>query len=1362
MSGTRLRNTDLNAHSGNSGGSARAFRAWVTNTVIASSIIGGVAMAQPAFTAEKPARQGDKETLDLQSKTLTLQNQFNAQYVAASRYAKQRELHLPTGYVDEAAANAKIKAPLIETALKINSTFRIYNAGKDFIEIPQGSAYMTQAALDRINSQAKLAFDSIDFAAQLVGAAIDTTAHKPAVATPVAKPDIVITQPVIPQPIAVRDTMKTVPAQAAQPISVPPVSAISEEVTGYKRIYDPIAQDFYKIAGTTASGVTNKTKAEAKTHGDAITTQLVALDRATTAAEVSKAVEKLNAQKKVHDQQKYSDASRAANEAAIVASAVQAGIPIGTARGSPILRELIDLNTLLDGISRNAQTLSDQKKAAEIVRGANLIRDMLSKVLLLSEDEAVPPTPGATTGLKLSPRWDAYLQGFRPAAIALNNGDVEGAKRLFNYGYEIFQRDQGLNMQRLGLAKDMVDWTVATIKNSRLPTATQLQDQEKAMGIRTVAQGATAKARNADAQQIEDRRYYHSFSNGTDNSRESLLAIMANRQQQINNLMTMHAGKVSASQVSDLQQTVEIESRAMTRLISMWNYILENGLDKADKSTKYSAWMGYATATRILAYPNREIAINPYASYPNEMQEFIVSQYRNATGDNKMSKEKIIEALMRNPERMYEDALYGLYQMAYVFAPAVKGPTETAVNALAGLNSALAMWDYDYPQYDNLTEQTVQVFGARVDDARYYVQTAVELLKASNAQGNDVLFTAAKTWLAQPVPSDSDGKAAYADALWSMAMDMASIRAAEVWLLNSDLIGRSDLTREQLYNAAGIIKAARNRFEHLYAVPEAGPMNYYSYPDLPRNIANDAIRLLAPAAFSTTEIHAAYEVCFQSQNAKEHVKKVDIGGGSFNDMRAAQLQDREAAIAAANDAEAGHLRMLVSLRGAADFGSPVISASDSQLMAGYRLLNPDVGRKPFPPEEITRPMPTITKADLHVDDQGRLHEATEEYHQGAQWGEVKRQRILLDDKAVPDLLRQHSDRADTFETTIRNISMSYGGQGVSTQIQLTAINRGYMQILDAKIADLEARLSGSVEVVVDSQKQMVPVRQFATSSHPKAVLVRNAIADLDEVKAFRQQYQQKIGQNLFDGSMPMTPKQSILTMEQALASLTDKNLPPYPGPAEENIYKGVRFEVVDIKKSHPDQRLSVPGVGYRLWSFYEADARALSKEAGVPRSETFEQFQARTGEEPNVVYRWMFTSELRKDYILVCNPHLYEKGHENDAPFKAIIMKDKPQAWSDGTTVYPVVRALPPEKATGKAGSFSTVLDYVPVYNNGAPDVLCHVRDDDVNLGSYVTVERNRTLSDEVKDLMFKYGGKDMDQVTATGMTASVRVLRSR
>ncbi len=324
MLGARqLSKRDLNANSSHINAGARAFRMLVSGAVIASSVMGGAALAQQVVT-EKPAMQmSERKTLDLQ-----LQNQFHAQYVAASKYARQMYLGVPTGYADETTANAKIKAPLIRTLTQINSLFRAYNAGKDFIDLTQiAPGYLSEETLSGIERQADRAFMAED------DAMMQSIGSQPAIS--------VFDTMRMAQAIAIRPR-PAITASSPQPVIAPWIRQLVaariqhlQLAPGEAAVYRQIADELDRIASTTAPSVKKQTRLDALKTRDIIEANLMMLEEQPAAADAASSIRTLQRLRQDYEKNaRYARALMAAREAA-VRNAVKADSPANAATQNP-------------------------------------------------------------------------------------------------------------------------------------------------------------------------------------------------------------------------------------------------------------------------------------------------------------------------------------------------------------------------------------------------------------------------------------------------------------------------------------------------------------------------------------------------------------------------------------------------------------------------------------------------------------------------------------------------------------------------------------------------------------------------------------------------------------------------------------------------------------------------------------------------------------------------------------------------------------------------------------------------------------------------------------------------------------------
>jgi hypothetical protein len=1331
---------EANNHSKHGGKFIPVVCAIAQTVVLTSSILStGDLMAQKTKVAERGALT--------QNEINELQVRYNNQFKEAKAYANDVSIGIPTGE----AGMAKIRPDLIKTLKEINGKFKSYNNGNDFIVIPKDDVALSTGELERIDRQVKeavatvkagsgLAYSGGTDKAKVTYSKTDSTRIRDSI-------DIIIdtaiygskaagsgktdTNTVIPQPKAHQDTIPR--KQVMVPATIPVPQLTQTERDAYGQIIDNLKA--ISNSGATAA-IRQETKVRAKRLHDRISTEITKLGGPQTATEATESIMRLGNLKGEYERERtYESALTRAQAAALTSAPTQlGGIPVKEAPKHPLQQQLTELQKILQGM-----------KEADRAEAANAILSMLPKVWLLSEDEKAR---GAMPGT--GPRWEVF-QILQSAAENLKNGDVAGTKNMYAQAVRVFEREQNLLEQRANVLKQLVDGTVAAIKASSLPTGAELMDAEKKEGVRTKP-GGKGPAFDADKERVERERFYHTTKRGVRNGKEDLEAAMLNRQEQIRELLANNKGRLSYNQIADLEQTAGAESRAINSLIAMWNYS-STRLDNADPITRKTAWRNYSIAAATLADPDPETAINPYESYPKELRDFLISQFKRATGSYAMSEEAVIAALMRNLQRKYDDVLYGAYITTYRLAP-VNETTEKLAKTLAELRTVRVLCENDYAQYVYATENEANVAN-KLADMRAYLDSAVHILTASGVSPTGLLVATAYEWMKKEVPGDMEGRKALADAYRSMAMNLGAIREAEVWKENVAAIGNPAVTGAMLAKADEIIAAAKEEFKWVFSVPET---NGSYYPDLPRSIADVATRMLAPAGLAVTEAHATYQVIFESEFAKTATGKISDEAleksrkPDENRMREAQLQDRNAAVAAGRKAEGGHMKFLIGVRKNPDFERPYAITGDAAAANAFSTLSPNNGR--FPENRETgRPRPTVARADLHKDTWYKPHEPAAVHPKGWLYGEFYRQEILHGDKNAPSLLRNLD--VDTFSGTAAGISLRYGDRNVTPQTQLGEANKAFMMILDARIAELEARLNGSVEANVDGEKKMVPIRRFATSEDPRRYFVVRAQEALEDAKLLRQKYDWAMDNYMFSGTYEKTPKQAIMSVEQAIASLSDGNFNFKPGKEEE-----VKLQV---RISQPEYHaVPMPGIGKTLWAFYGAEVTALSGKDSDARGETPDQYETRTGEKMNLTYLWMFTSEIRNDYILVANPHLYEKGHETEAPFVARVMRNMPQRLADGSTAYPVIKALPPGTATGETQNLSKALDYELVYDQGVPKVLCHVREKVSSAGSVVfePVESGKELADEARNFLFKPGGKDVAQVVSGQVQAAVIVMQ--
>jgi hypothetical protein len=1377
-----------------------------------STIIGrGGAMAQQV--KESPQGQIGKEALGLSTKITDLKNTFKAQFDAARSYAYKKEMDhylapetgnvVPLPYATVQEANRNLREPLIKTLNSINALCREYNVvpavtPSDAYHLkqsanggiaPSDANYLGTAALDMIKSQVdnglgalaaeadslKHRADSLD----IVEALQDMTPAAPLTVHTYSRP---LDTPSV-SGIAGLRIIKPYVASPSPAVSLPQLSSTERE--RYLSIIQSLSGIIDAPAGTArAPGPTDAARKHAIELMADIGAGLAACN-----APIPSQPTKLDAVRAINTIASLRAMAleyASAPEIQAALKAVKGGAVSSGNSNTQLLSQLSDANKELLDI------LGDSKRSAEEKDYANkILAAFKENVWLLSEDEpSMRSGTASALDISVSPRWGMFLH-LRKAANLLNGSALSGVDNdyktaalssvdnEYKTAMHIFEGEQQQLAQRLDFVKRRLEQTLSLAET--LPDRSQLLEMEQSLAIRTVAKNP------AERDLIEAGRLLRQRANGKDNSRETFEATTNNRLNQINMAIATNDGRYSFDWISDLERTAQSDYIAMAGLTSLWNHALNNGLSTETRiPEKVSAWLTYANAAEALANPGSASFV-PYDAYPKELRNILILQYRKATNnfvdpESKISQ-NISDALMRTPQYFYEDALYSVYNLACSYTPA-NADIGPLAQTLGGLNAARTLWNVylDYGQYDLAGMSSPGILQARLADATYYVNTAIGLLENSGLAADDPRISAANKWLHLEIPGDDQGKKAYADMLWAMAIDMVSTREAQMWLANAGKIGRAD----QPGQASQVINAALRRFEDCFGVPESWSPQSYNYPELARSVSDVAIRsLLAPVAFQTTEVLATYDQLALSYEGS-HMQAARIAAGKkeleFSALRSAQLQDRDMSFTTSTNAAAGHVRLMANVKADYTFGRPSQSASDEVLEADYLLLNRDVGKRPIV-AEIPRFIPTLSICDRHRDQNLKPHERWAVNPEGIYFAEAQRQVVLNGDVNVPLLLRQFD--ASNFTDALREISRMYGvtvdGKAVTAEAQMSAINGGFMTILDAKIKMLEDRLNGSI--VLDADGKSWRISDLDSSPDPRAALVRNAKADLSEVKALRAQYGSDMAANLFNGSMAMTPPQSIMTMEQALAGLTDENIkgikpssPVHevellPGPidlaANRNLEKGVMYWDM---QGH----WGIPHVEF------DATGKLLDPD-DTTRLISLDEFQKRMAEEGNkeaLKFRWMFTLN---DFIR--NPHQYEpdaNGKVNTAGDAALILRGYPQTWKDSSTAYPVIRIVQTEDGPVPADKDGVQIPgikavqirkgadkgkWVLADNNDVQIpltdqyVVFHVKDADG--GGYVTEERNRDIDAKVRDAIFKYGGSAVTPVYAgSKMLASVRAIR--
>ncbi len=1282
-------------------------RTMLTAAVLLSQITGagGVIMAGQTVSERK-----GKETALTATELETLQTTIKGQIELARKFAKQKALGMPTGTMTV----ERINIMLITSIMKLNDGVRAYNprtdpSGRhmDYVEAPKPNVLLDSAALNALEIQVALATSAPNRAS--LGTEIATTmpGQKSTITSTPAptKSDTMpaTTATVITQPKA--RTLDTIPTPIVQQLT-------AEE----RSRYQTILENLDLILRT--EKLLTRTRSEA---GKLLGEMKPCMEYAMTQEAANRNRAKLESLATTYTQSRtLANALKVAQETALTKAATDAGIQQKDLTKNPFQKHLLEMQGLLQKIPQ-----SDQRRQL-----ADNIINQLPNVWLL--DEETPATSAGSIGT--GPRWEMY-EMLRGAMTTLTKGgasEEKVAKASYDGAAALFRQEQASLMQRVTTTLEIAEAGIAAIRAGGAPTQAEILAQEQKDGVRTAPNlRLRGTLLQVDKDKVERERYYHTSPRGLHNGREDLEAAMVNRADQLRKLAA--SGGLSSRQVSDLEAAVAAESYAATSLAALWGYCTSHGIEKkADESKE--AWKHYSIAAATLA----DATVNPYQYYSDDMKSLLLEQYRNATGDRKSSDDKIIAALMRSPQWKYDDVLYGVYQHAYRLAPApADAAAQATVTAIGNLRGARIFYDDWNRQY---VEKANRNADQRIEDARFVLTDAAGAVKASGAKDSDVLLASAAKWLAVEVPKENDAKERMADYIYNMAIDMLAIREAEVWLADANAAGRN-VNRTDLGNASRIVDEAKREFQWYFSVTQ---VNDAYYPNLPRNVANEAVKLIAPAALAVTEKHAGYAALAEAERRK--LEEIALGTDAKDAaLRKARLTDRPMALESAQGTEAAHVRMLFSLmRATPDFGIAAIPASDGAALAAYSMVSPNLSRRQVPVES-GRGRLTTERADLHFDYSNIPHEFNA-YPYGAVWGEINyRQTGLQGDENAPVLLRKLNLKPLTGLTD--TITRRYGNSEATPVFQLNAANEAFIRLLDARIAELDARLNAMVKY----EDKMVPVKLFGRSDDPRAYFVIGAQEALAEAKKLRPVYAANSARNLFNGSMPQTPKQAIMMTEIAIAMLSDANLNFRPG-------KALEATLTPFVNRTAVRPINVPAYGNVSHAFFNADVTVASGEAKQRRGETPAEYAARTGAELNLTYDWMFFAEVRQDYFLVVNPNLYQKGHENEPECVARIMRNMATKLPDGRTAYPVIAARPPGKAAGET-TLSRTLDYeLEVNQDGSYNILLYVTEKRGADGRPIFVPASAEVSDEARQRLFREGGAVIAQPMVGDVQASVIV----
>ncbi|MFN7991635.1 MAG: hypothetical protein U0R44_05755 [Candidatus Micrarchaeia archaeon] len=866
------------------------------------------------------------------------------------------------------------------------------------------------------------------------------------------------------------------------------------------------------------------------------------------------------------------------------------------------------------------------------------------------------------------------------ARDSLRGGNETDARAKLTEAGQLFDREQTLYQQ-------LIDQHI-------LPIATASRTAIDASALPTRAQLTTAQGRDRGT------TYLLRGARGMQNGREDLHNLMDRRVTEATRLSGQR-GRLSYRLVSDLYQSVTLDERTVSTLISMWEYARQNGLDTLTGADRSSIWSSYSRAAMAIADPTFQV----FNSYSREHQRRLVELHLGLPAGTRLTDaqyqpaaRQLSELLMRNMQYRYDDVLFGVYDE---LSKRPQLATDSYVIALTRVRSVRPIFEAEYfpflannPQPTDaesrmsLADRTASINRRRFDTARGFLDTAIANARASGMADTDDLMRAASGWLTSTATAPTPERMVQiADFLYAMALDLSAIREAEIWAANAGL-RPTGLPAASLTRARTQLDLARRSFIWNFSRTQVDPTYH---PNEPRNIANGVIRMLAPPALANTEAPAMYSTLGAYGNPARIITVAD-----------SENPTRDERIRAAAAAEQRYISLLISLRDNATLfsGYSTDRTLDSTGMAGpRRALFFGIGRTAalqtvgpdFPSMEFVqaRRRPTIAAIDQHqvggenaLDANLRnvMHEDLGVFPYGQLYVELYRDTVLHRDNSTPELLRglnvapdQYPIRTGTpyeaqdrrLKASLQAIARQYGiptdqpflGSLRSRMLEISAsyssrpltevqteVNKVFMAYLDARIAELDSRLSGNV-ILADGQP--IAVRDLERSAsaagvqHPQTYYITRAREALEQARRLRTDLAATPNGDLLSG--PVSPRDATAIAEMGLESLTDG-----PNGHLTNIPRPLRPPEPTITAYVPSDQIVADRIGGEPRRVrFRADRVMIQPQTGaaVPLAD----YERQHGTQ-NLTYYWFIYQDLRgsaarpSDDQYLLNPRYQESG----------------------------------------------------------------------------------------------------------------------
>jgi hypothetical protein len=914
------------------------------------------------------------------------------------------------------------------------------------------------------------------------------------------------------------------------------------------------------------------------------------------------------------------------------------------------------------------------------------------------------------------------------AATALSGGNETQAQEKVRLATELFDRQQATYMRQVGIIRQIAQASVTEVHSSTLPTREQLVGFE-----RTHGQQAGAYY-NVPVREVLAGGRPGRVLRRIPTARSDLEARMQTRVAAATTLEAQ-AGRLSYAAVRALYSGTTSDTERLHQLISYYNYASTHGLDAATEASTF--YLAYSKAAVLVVDPT----VNAFSILSSEQQTALIRSYLGVpagrdipAADRTRAIRELTAPLMQNEQLTYDYLFFGVFDQA---VRRIQPSSDQTITRLANVRSLRLTYELDYLAYqkgitptnirdssgiaisdpDQLAGMAAQYPTYRFNSARSMLETAVQTARDSGMPATDEVIVAAQAYLtATRTAPAADRLVTTADTLYNMALSLLSIREAELW-------AGSASARSPSANAATVrsaqesITRARRAYVWSFSVPETGPAYHYN---VARRLADDAVQLLAPNGFMSTESSGMFFT--RGGYLSPAVHDVPVSGAEPT-----EAEQRRGAAAA----ERRYLTFLVSLNDTANSTLFTPSATDTVLrQAGLyspmRVLDQRVGRvRPeqgvaapqlgeFPDltPEMRRVRPSGSAVDTNFIPQrsaaviqfaDRAQEDVDLNVYGQAYQELRRQVFMLGSTATPSLLhgfdvapdsvtvrtdpqfRQQDQRLkdrliaiareyglptnrpllDSLRERMMTVSASYS-QAMATaddtartralgEYQQSA-NRLVLAVLDVRLAQLEARLSGNVTLVGGA---VVRIADLARSPDPRSYNVRRAQQMLTEAQAMRTAL--STSSDMF--ARGMQPREAIAIAEMGIASLTDENIGPIPPPPQPTFTAVVPTDAISRDRS---TRVNESNDRETIIRF--TASRTMIKPTGSGEV-TLTDYERQNGAQNLTFYWFMFQDIQPSSGLLLLNPRYRDSTQPR---YSGMLIRGA--TLTDGTTGDFVVR----------------------------------------------------------------------------------------